>query len=79
VFLALRYNSLELGVALLMPLCCLIISIRSALSSRDHYGLGFAPSLVYRILNLAALVIALINLVAVASRKFVSNNSVLSS
>jgi hypothetical protein len=68
VFLALRYSSLNLGLVLL-PLCLLIISVYSALSLRDHYGLGLAPSLVYRILSLVALVIALVNLVAAASRE----------
>jgi hypothetical protein len=52
-----------------MPLCLLIISVCSALSLGDHYGLGLVPSLVYRILSLAALVIALVNLVAAASRE----------
>jgi hypothetical protein len=68
VFLALRYSSLDSGLVLL-PLCLLIISVRSALSLGDHYGLGLAPSLVYRILSLAALVIALVNSVATASRE----------
>jgi hypothetical protein len=67
VFLALRYSSLDLGLE--MPLCLLIISVCSALSSGDHYGLGLAPSLVYRILSLVALVIALVNSVAAASRE----------
>jgi hypothetical protein len=67
VFLALRYSSLDLGLE--MPLCLLIISVYSALSLGDHYGLGLAPSLVYRILSLAALIITLVNSVAVASRE----------
>jgi hypothetical protein len=52
-----------------MPLCLLIISVYSALSLGDHYGLGLAPSLVYKILSLVALVIALVNSVAAASRE----------
>jgi hypothetical protein len=77
VFLALRYSSLDLGLVL-PPLCLLIISVCSALSSGDHYGLGLAPSLVYRILSLAALVIALVNLVAATSREL-GSSSVLNS
>jgi hypothetical protein len=68
VFLALRYSSLDLGLVLL-PLCLFIIFVRSALSLGDHYGLGLAPSLVYKILSLVALVIALINLVAIVSKE----------
>jgi hypothetical protein len=52
-----------------MPLCLLIISVYSALSLRDYYSLGLAPSLVYKILSLVALVITLVNLVAVASKE----------
>jgi hypothetical protein len=76
VFLALRYSNLNLG--LIIPLCLLIISVYSALSLGDHYSLGLAPSLVYRILSLVALVIALVNLVAVASREL-GSSSVLNS
>ena len=73
MFLALRYSSLDSGLVL-PPLCLLIISVRSALSSGDHHGLGLAPSLVYRILSLAALVIALVNSVAAASRELWSSS-----
>jgi hypothetical protein len=52
-----------------MPLCLFIISVYSALSLEDYYSLGLTPSLVYRILSLAALVIAFINSVIVASRE----------
>jgi hypothetical protein len=68
VFLALRYSSLNLGLVLL-PLCLFIISVYSALSLGDHYSLGLAPSLVYKILSLAALVITFINLVVIVSRE----------
>jgi hypothetical protein len=61
-----------------MPLCLLIIFVRSALSLGDHYSLGLAPSLVYRILSLVALVITLINLVRAAFREL-GSSSVLNS
>jgi hypothetical protein len=68
VFLALRYSSLNLGLVLL-PLCLFIIFVYSALSLGDYYSLGLVPSLVYKILSLAVLVIALINLVVTASKE----------
>jgi hypothetical protein len=77
VFLALRYSSLYLRLVLL-PLCLLIISVYSALSLGDHYGLGLAPSLVYKILILVALVITPINLVIATSREL-GSSSVLNS
>jgi hypothetical protein len=72
VFLALRYSSLNLG--LVIPLCLFIISVYSALSLGDYYSLGLAPSLVYKILSLVALVITFINLVAIVSRELRSSN-----
>jgi hypothetical protein len=68
VFLALRYNSLNLRLVFL-PLCLLIIFVYSALSLGNYYSLGLAPSLVYKILSLVALVITLINLVVIVSRE----------